>query len=664
MRLITLLLLVFSFQSLSAQDFILITGKVVNQAKNEPMPYAHIGIPEKGIGTTTGLDGVFTFKVPIQYSNSTLVVSYIGYEPYKKAISKIESPITIKLKTTSLDLLEVVVMDESRVEDIIRKAVRKIPDNYPSYPTTVLGFYRETRTDELQNYVYLAEGVLNIYKSSYEKIKEGDVSLVQGRQIALVDSFEMERRAGFTSGHLAGNRFDFVKNREDFIDEDYFPSYKYYIEGITSHHDRPVYIIGFDGVEGDRRGRMEGRVYIDTLSYAFLRAEFKIKKSGLKKSNDYPLYAGSWKGNRYVVNYRKVDDQWYFGDALREGLYRDGGVYSNEVMVTQINPERSRPIPYLDRLDRGQRFLDVTGTYDEDFWKHYNTTPLSDKLSESLQQQKNSKKATEVFDSAFMANMQRERDSLARLQAAQTDSSPEALDTSPEKKRSFFRAEGMLSIGAHLISTNGANMSVTYVDKEDRAPIVSASDDMKSRDIEVPIHMHMNFFFHKNFFVRWGYSMEFWNSIYQEMSTGIGAQVNLSKQRPIFVKAIVQHSDFHYARKIGQAKNDYGNFDVKKKTFKADHINLYYGSRSQNLKASLELSVEVNPNLEIFAGATYYLPFARQQNVYFWERKEVFRKKKRLPLNDRLLIEQDGEPFRGSIIDSQNLFFSIGVVAK
>ena len=35
-------------------------------------------------------------------------------------------------------------MDEFRVEDIIRRAVKNIPANYSTRPTTVLGFYRES----------------------------------------------------------------------------------------------------------------------------------------------------------------------------------------------------------------------------------------------------------------------------------------------------------------------------------------------------------------------------------------------------------------------------------------------------------------------------------------------------------------------------------------
>ncbi|MBK7873989.1 MAG: hypothetical protein IPJ74_26725 [Saprospiraceae bacterium] len=46
------------------------------------------------------------------------------------------------------------------------------------------------------------------------------------------------------------------------------------------------------------------------------------------------------------------------------------------------------------------------------FWKQYNTTPLSQKLTESLVQAKNEAKSAEVFDSVYMAEVQRLQDSI------------------------------------------------------------------------------------------------------------------------------------------------------------------------------------------------------------------------------------------------------------
>ena len=296
-----------------------------------------------------------------------MIVSYIGYKTFRFPINQIKDDMTIKLETADNELVEIVVMEPTQVEDIIRRAVKNIPKNYPTNPTKVLGFYRESRTDDSLRHTYMAEGVLNIYKRSYKSKKEGYVSVVQGRRINLKNPLDTIISGGFTSGHMAAHRFDIVQNREDFLQESFFPVYKYWVEGMTTYNDKPVYIIGFDkdpeGKPYTKKGkifssgkdyhensdlhvflnlgrskirhtaRMKGRIFIEKESYAIIKTEFEITKQGLKKINDYPLYAGNWRGNSYVVNYRKVGEKWYFSDAVREGEYGNGGMYLSLIHI-------------------------------------------------------------------------------------------------------------------------------------------------------------------------------------------------------------------------------------------------------------------------------------------------------------------------------------------
>ncbi len=533
----SLFVLIFFCHPVFGQNYLTLTGKVLDKKNNQPVSYAHVGIPEKGIGTTTAYDGSFEFKVPPQYATSTMIVSFMGYQTYKKPIRDFKNGSIVHLEQSSTDLIEVVVMGENAVEDIIRKAVKNIPVNYPVHPTTVLGFYRESLTDDSLQYRYMAEGVLNIYKNSYEKTSEGQVSLVQGRKINLKDPLDTTVYSGLSSGHMAGHRFDFVKNREDFIDENFFPVYKYWVEKITTYNDRPVYIIGFnkdedasprskkrskwkalaDGLTGKKRnnsrieGRMKGRIYIEQGSYAFVRAEFEILPEGLKKYDDYPLYAGSWQGNKYVANYRKVGNKWYFSDALREGVRPNGGLYANEIKITEINTEKSAPIPYLERMERGYQFVNLTGTYDEQFWKNYNTTPLNEGLTESVQQFKNVQKAQEVFNAEYMASLQRKRDSIEAIKILEIkeqvaeekgvsvadlenmDFVPEELKKINKARQKFNRVKFSLGAGTHLLSTQQAPLDIVYFDREGET-ILSLTDDISSINREIIAHWDFDIF--------------------------------------------------------------------------------------------------------------------------------------------------------------------------
>lgn len=65
-----------------------VTGRVTTVGT--PLGGANVGIPELGIGAVTGIDGRYTFSVPIARANGrqvVLVARFIGYKPKRQAIT-------------------------------------------------------------------------------------------------------------------------------------------------------------------------------------------------------------------------------------------------------------------------------------------------------------------------------------------------------------------------------------------------------------------------------------------------------------------------------------------------------------------------------------------------------------------------------------------------
>ena len=96
-----------SFLTHSFGQSTIIHGIITNEKTETPLPFVNLGIPSKGIGTVTNVNGEYTFTVP--NSNDSILISLLGF--YSKKISTedfIKSP-NIGLKEKVFQLREVVI---------------------------------------------------------------------------------------------------------------------------------------------------------------------------------------------------------------------------------------------------------------------------------------------------------------------------------------------------------------------------------------------------------------------------------------------------------------------------------------------------------------------------------------------------------------------------
>ena len=692
-------------------DTRILTGRVLDAETGEPIPLAHVGIAQRAIGTTSGFDGRFELKLPAQVRDAPFSISCIGYTTYRVPLSQYRDGATIPLVRSVTGLAEVVVVDGSAALNIVRQAVAAIPRNYPSAPNNSLVFYRESLTDDSLRYKYLAEGVLEVHKSSYAKSGSGEVGVVQGRKINLLDPLDTTVRSGFTSGHMAAHRFDFVKNREDFIDEAFMPVYNYSLSGMTTYDDRPVYIIAFEPAPAaertaDRRrkrsligritggllgrkstpnaGRIEprlrGKLYIEQGSYAFVRAEFEVTQQGLRRYNDYPLYSGRWRANNYVVNYRKSADSWYFSDALRAGIYQSGEHYANEVKTTQLMEGKGHPIPYLERVDRNDRFVSLTGRYVEDFWRDYNVLPMSEGLAQGMLQYRTMRTAEQVFSPAYQDSLRGVRDSmrnealaaeaLARRELEEFD--PEVDPDLPSttividdfgEEDSGSKVRSAFNLGAHLLSSTLPPLSVVYGD-ETAPSALAASGAIGTQNIEALFQWDLDISLHRNAFVRLSTASDFGESIYKMRGAGVGAELNLRpKHRPIIIRGVAQYSWLRYYRSLGEVDIPGRRVEIADRNFRGKALRVAYGNHQHRVSLSGELSVETRRGREVFVRGTYHHGFAARAGVWFKETGQLFRKDERVVLPDALLsVSSGGEQFSEVITPEGSWSVSVGIL--
>jgi hypothetical protein len=121
-----------------------ITGKVIDERNKQAIPFAFVGINNTNLGTTTDIDGNFTLT--LNSGASLLVVQIVSYEKSEidLALVDLTKPLTIKLKTSDITLMEVVVTPkENPANEIIRRVVRNKPKldprNLPFYSCETYG---------------------------------------------------------------------------------------------------------------------------------------------------------------------------------------------------------------------------------------------------------------------------------------------------------------------------------------------------------------------------------------------------------------------------------------------------------------------------------------------------------------------------------------------
>ena len=103
-----------AFNFCMGQDFIRLTGKIKEQKKGEPIPYATISLRHAPLGTVSDETGNFEFNIPVQHAMDTLVVSHIGFVSFRMEISRLSIPLLIELEESVTLLNPVIISSEAQ----------------------------------------------------------------------------------------------------------------------------------------------------------------------------------------------------------------------------------------------------------------------------------------------------------------------------------------------------------------------------------------------------------------------------------------------------------------------------------------------------------------------------------------------------------------------
>jgi len=395
-QLVSFILLLAVSIGMRAQNVVL-SGTVSSDRTGERIAHATIVAEGLGVAVVTNDDGFFTLKTETQ--PDAITVSHLGYQSRRISLKgKTAETIKIRLKPTAIALQELVVWTDNP-RQLVDIAIRKIPENYARKPELYKCFYRETAMKR-QHYIYVAEGVVDMYKTAYNRTADRDrVAIVKGRRLL------SPKRGDTLSVKVMGGpvqpiQLDIAKNLDFLLNAEELANYTFRMEPTTTINDRLQYVVSLWPNAIQPYALYTGKLYIDRETLAFTRAELSLDMSNKEKATAYMLIRRP-RGVRFrpkelttLIDYRTengvtrisyIRNTFRFNCDWRRRLFATSFAAFCEMVVTDHTDTDVRPITGRSSFDSRDSFYDRVDYFqDPDFWENYNIIEPSESLDHAI----------------------------------------------------------------------------------------------------------------------------------------------------------------------------------------------------------------------------------------------------------------------------------------
>lgn len=374
-----------------------ITGEVRDASTGKPLQYATVMVTGKRYGTVTNTDGGFIIKAPKR--PRSLTFSLIGYDTQQVLVTDDNTAnMQVKLKPNTIMLDEVIVRT-GNPEDIVNEAISRIPENYSREPSLYQCFYREV-AQKRKNYIYIAEAVTDMYKSSYRNGPGADrVAITKGRRLVSPRKSDT-LTVKVIGGPVQAVMLDLVKNLDFLLNKEDLDMYEMKMEEPVMIADRQQYAISIKPRTVANYALFHGTFYIDWETLAFTRIELSLDMSDREKATRVMLVnkpAGVRFRPReltFLVNYNYdgklshisyVRSVFRFNCDWKKRLLATNFTAINEMVITDRTDQDVHPIPRRDSFGERESLYDHAQFFEEsDFWKGYNIIKPTESLEDAV----------------------------------------------------------------------------------------------------------------------------------------------------------------------------------------------------------------------------------------------------------------------------------------
>ncbi|WP_036909755.1 carboxypeptidase-like regulatory domain-containing protein [Prevotella sp. FD3004] len=374
---------------------VVVSGSVTNDKTGEGL--RQVSISAGRVSVVTNEDGAFSLK--LDQLPATITVSHIGYKTRKVALTEGKAEnLKISLAPTTIQLREIVVT-KANPRELVDIAIKKIPDNYSRVPELLQTFYRETAMKR-KHYIYVAEGVEDMYKTPYTRnIGRDRVAIVKGRRL-------LSQKQGDTlgikvlGGPVLPVQLDVVKNQEMLLNPEDLDTYDFAM-GVPEYiNDRLQYVVKISPKYPMPYALYNGTLYIDSERLAFTRIELDLDMSDKDKATRTMLVKKPI-GVRFkprelscVVDYRYEDgvtrisylrNIFRFNCDWKKRLFSTSFTATCEMVVTDSQSDSVLPITSRNSFDSRDAYYDKVEYFmDPEYWSKYNIIEPSESLDKAI----------------------------------------------------------------------------------------------------------------------------------------------------------------------------------------------------------------------------------------------------------------------------------------
>ncbi len=392
-KLLLLFLPLFFVKTASGQGYVIISGKIIDKASRQPIPYAHIGVMAKGLGTIANEQGEFYYRFPKIAANEDVTVAHLGYKNLaRKGAEFISGDKEVLLE---LETAQPVVVDSSYVKSFdargwVTAALGKVTKNYTDTPIMMTGFYQETLQQD-EDYVDIREAVLKVEKDPRPKTEFPEkYRMLRGRRFTSTTRDKALDDYEFPSGPAIVTR-SLETGLPEYLSGSNLADYRFQLDdSIAFYNNKDVYQIHFRPVGPQVKGARNGVICINKADSAIVRIAYDFTPEGMDE-----VFKGSMKNamgkmlgkNRReakrvssFTNYLPYDGKWYLQDSqllIQTDFINKSDTLTGTIklhfVANDILKSNGKAVPPSEvPFDTAQFPAQKIPKYDEVYWSNFN----------------------------------------------------------------------------------------------------------------------------------------------------------------------------------------------------------------------------------------------------------------------------------------------------